>query len=1061
MIESLARCLETGGRAALKGNKLKIHSRRHLHSAFWSHGAGNIDLPAWWIFLLQTPVPTKESSLASKGGQLRDVVSSGLHNIFLDFLYPVHTLALIRRLKRSASAHQHAAKSVKRYSRSYTSIAKDFISGAKSVNVGDFNAYNGSARPQVGHVFRNNINEMLDSGNDAGHDELWQSYQDLLESSQSPSPQELVRMLRSLTLSKRTTDVERAIALFEGIPVHQRRAIHYSYAVSAALTLKDLHTAIEFHHEALSRINGPIGTAAILRYAIQEESWTQAIDTWHAYWEDKFSYYARPDIWTAVDALPLADLMSKASSASDFAISFSESTDDGVTAAAAQEFALELIRRAFNSRGIIFDTNQHWKLIEKARMLDQSNLSVQYQALDQLLSVDSREHGHGALHLYRILRKSPGFSPSHSILRTLTLKLIAVQSTSGLLMALDDWQTCSPAMPKQLAFETTKVFAKNGHLETTQKLFKDFVSKHGKPKSYSLYHSLLLVYSRRADTQGIISCFIDLRENYGFEPGIRAWNIVVATFARVGDIDGALTYFRQLRDAGVRPGSTTYFSLMSMYAKRGDRDAVDELYRQAEAEGISPTMGMIETIVLTYVNNGALQEAETLVEQALQMNLTGLRTFMWSVLLNAHALRRNVQEVSRLHKRMQEAGVPSNEMTYAALMTSLTVAGFPNAARKIMDTVMPRTQIKRTALHYAIVMGGYLSSNEPGEIFKLYKDMLRRNINPNMSTQNVLLRAAASVDKTDRSADVDSFAKTELVRARQTFEQTIANLDPMELAATEPRLFAGPNPINEAFTSTYFEYMVFLYGSEGAFSKAVELFDRYIDTTASARDNYQDAGGSPPMRLLSALMVTHINTESWNEVDRCWSLILEKSEKLACKSNSDTFRPGWVLHSRRFLINLPLHQYIKALTHQSRTEDLIDTIHNLHHAGYALNSPNWNTYIQALARSPQVTHHFRAFEDCERHLIPSWPGWASFRDPRSLKPKMYTMQRNTLLRQDEKALGYLTLVWLARAYLECRKQGKSGLMRNMERAGPRTVDAILNMPRLNDRAQSEVLRQEA
>lgn len=400
-------------------------------------------------------------------------------------------------------------------------------------------------------------------------------------------------------------------------------------------------------------------------------------------------------------------------------------------------------------------------------------------------------------------------------------------------------------------------------------------------------------------------------------------------------------------------------------------------------------------------------------------------------------------------------------MTYAALMTSLTVAKFPNAARKILDTVMPRTQIKRTALHYAIVMGGYLASNEPGEIFKLYKDMLRRNINPNMSTQNVLLRAAASVDKTDRSADVDSFGKTELIRARQTFEQTIANLDPAELAATEPRLFAGPNPINEAFTSTYFEYMVFLYGSEGAFTKAIELFDRYIATASTTRDNHQDAGGSPPMRLLSALMVAHINTESWSEVDRCWSLILEKSEKLACKSSSDTFRPNWVLHSRRFLINLPLHQYIKALTHQSRTDDLIDTIHNLQHAGYALNSPNWNTYIQALARSPQVTHHFRAFETCERHLIPSWPGWASFRDPRSLKPKMYAMQRDALLRQDEKALGYLTLVWLARAYLECRNQGKSGLMRNMERAGPRTVDAILNMPRLNDRAQSEILRQEA
>lgn len=1061
MVERVLRCLELGGHTALRGSKKEFPSRRHLHSAFWSHGAANIDLPAWWIFLLQTPESAHEPSSNKRGVHLRETVSSGLQNIFLDFLYPVQTLALIRRLKRSSNAHQHAARNAKRYSRSYASIAKDFISGAKAARVEGTPAATGSDTRQAGDLLKKGTEELLDSKDHTGlHDELWQNYQDLLELPQSLSPQSLVKMLRCLVLSGRTIDVERAVALFEGIPVQQRRAIHYSYAVSAALTLKDLNTAITIHQEASSRINGSIGTAAILRYAIQEESWTEAIDTWHRFWEDKLSYYTRPEIWAAVDAFPLVDLISKASSASDFAISISESTGQIAAATAAREFALELIGRAFSTVGITFNVNEHWKLVVKAKALDQTNDSIQKMALSQLISVDTQEHGHRALHLYRILRRSSSFSPTREILDAVTLKLLAQRSSSGMLMIIDDWRTYFAALPVRFIIRIARVLAQNGQLEAIQKLFDDYVSEYGKPIKNALYHSLLFVYSRRADTEGIIRCFNDLRENYGFEPGVKAWNSVISTFARVGDIDGALNYFQQLRVVGVRPDSATYSLLMSMYGKRGDRDAVDDLYAQTKAEGIPTTIKMIDTIVLANVNDGALEEAERLVEQALQMELDGARTFMWTVLLNAYALRKDVEKVSHLHKRMQEAGVPSDEMTYAALMTSLTIAKIPNAARKIMDTVMPRAKVKRTALHYAIVMGGYLAINQYGKVFQLYKNMLRDNLSPNMSTQNVLLRAAASVDKATSPADEGSERHSELFRAEQTFEQTIANLNPMELAASGPRLYAGPNPLNEAFTSTYFEYLIFLYGTEGAFTKATELYERYISTSLPLQGSDHGIETSPPTRLLSALMVTHIRTGNHSEVDRCWSLALEKAEQLACKSKADTFRPGWVLHSRRFIINLPLHQYITSLTNQNRTEDLIDTIDGLHSAGYALNSANWNTYIQALARSNRMVHRILAFESCELYLISNWPGWAALGDPKYMKPKLRAAQQDMLLKQDQRAPNYLTLVYLARAYLECRSQGKSGLTRTMERSGPRTVDAITNMPRLNDRPQSEILRQE-
>ena len=1059
MIERAARCLETGGRAAFRGTKKQVRSRRHLHSTFWTHGAGNIDLPAWWILLLQTPVVNDEVCTRRRKGEFQKVLCTGLEDIFLDFLYPVQTLALIRRLKRSATAYNQAAQNAKQYSRSYTSIAKEFITGVKATTIGA-EAYSISpSQNQDEDTLRQAISELLDTVDSTErYDELWQGYQDLLEMSQTLSPQEIVKMLRCLISSKRTVDDERALALFESIPVAERRAIHYSHAVSAALALKDVDTALFVHREALSRINGSIGTAAILGFAVQQELWTVAIETWHSLWEHKLSYYTSPDIWAAVDAMPLGNLISKASGAIDFANTVSESTQ-GEGALAAREFASEVTSHTFRVLGINFDISQHWELVKKTRVLDDAHGSIRTLALEQLLSVDSRDHGRQAVRLYQILRKSTGFSPTRKNLEVITQKVLLEWSTTNLSLIVDDWRNYFSTLPARLAITVAKLFAQHGHVERSQKILDDFVSEHGKPRHDMLYHHMLLAYNRRADTEGIVHCLEYLQETYGFKPGLKAWNLVISTFARIGDVDGALERLQKLHDAGLQPDSSTYFHLMSMYGKRGDLDAVSHLLDQSQEEGVPTTMQMYNAVVLANVNDGNLEVSENLIDQALRMDLQGSRTFMWNVLINAYALRKNVEKVSQLHKRMQELGEPSDNMTYAALMTSLTVAKFPDGARKILDTIMPRRKVKRTALHYAIVMGGYLATRQYGKIFQLYKQMLRSNLDPTMSTQNVLLRAAAAVDKATPSEEITG-DQAELIRAKQTFEQTLQNLNPMELATSEPRMFVGANPLNEAFSSTYFEYLIFLYGTDAAFNKVSELYDRYVTTPLPLRKDNRDMEASPPIRLLCALMVSHIRAGNHSEVDRCWNLALEKSEKLACKSNADTFRDGWVLHSRRFIINLPLHHYILSLTTQTRLPDLIDTIHDLHRAGYALNSSNWNKYIQALARSPQLANRVSAFHLCEAELMDSWPGWAKIGDPQYMQRKFRGAQRYMLLRQDQKAPNYLTLVWLARAFLEAKSQGQGGTMRRFEQAGPRTVDAVVNMPRVNDRPQSEILRQE-
>ncbi|KAK4694539.1 hypothetical protein P7C71_g3053, partial [Lecanoromycetidae sp. Uapishka_2] len=1078
MIERVARCLETGGRVCLRGSKQPFRSRRCLHNAFWSHGAANIDLPSWWILLLQTSDHKEGSRARTRINDVGKKVSGALQDIFLDFLYPVQTLAFIRRLKRSTAAHHNAAStvrtaasSVKQYSRNYTSFAEAVITGEKTAHgeaqeeVETAYADPSVAAPRSVDMIRRRIDEIFDAKDQTRlYDELWRNYQDLVEASQSLSQPEVIKMLRSLGKSKRPKDLERCVAFFESLPVPERRAIHYSHAVSAALALNDLNTALLIHQEARSRISGSIGTSAILGHTIQHELWHRAVGIWHQYWVvGKMAYFASADIWTTVDTLSLPVLIDRALSAANFAVSLSGNAEceaqDG--AGAARDFALELARRSCRRKGATFDVEKHWALLQKVKMLDASDIEISVMALNQLLSIVNREHGHRALHLYRILRKETAFTPSRELLSTITEMLLVQKSTLGMFMVVDDWQNYFKTLPAHIALKIANVLAQNGQLEATEKLFDKFCKEHGTPKSDSLYHSLLYVYNRRADVNGITRMLNRLGEDYGFKPGLRAYNYVISTFARIGDVHGAMSWYKKLEKKGIKPDRRTFSTLMVMFGTKGDRDALNEIFQLSKVEGIIANATMIDTLIQINIRDEDFEEAERLVKEASRTDLEGSHTFMWNILLNAHALRKNVEKVSELHGQMQQAGVAPDNMTYAALMTSLTVAKHPKAANKILQRVMPRANMKRTALHYAIVIGGFLATKEYGEIFRLYKDMIRRNLSPTMSTQNVLLRAAASIDMSNKSPKTIAGGPTELLRAQQTLEQTLATLDPMELAASEPRKFVGPSPVNEAFSATYFEYLIFLYGKDAAFDKVTELYERFMKTTSQF--THQDIEASPPMRLLSALMVAHRRGGNYEDIEKCWNLALDQCKELARRSKATFSKPGWVLHSRRFIISLPLRQYMKSLGEETpvpahKINQLNATIAYLQECGYELNSPNWNLYIQILSQSVLPDHQVLAFEECERELINHWPGWGYLGNPEYMKTKLSAMTRSTLLMPQQRMPAYLTFVRLAKAYVQARNRRTSATTNYIRHVAPRTVDAVNNMPRVEDRPQKTILR---
>ncbi|KAL8812555.1 MAG: hypothetical protein Q9223_007263 [Gallowayella weberi] len=1096
MIERAAACLKNGGNHLLRTPKWNLRTHRSLHSAFWSHGAGDIDLPAWWLALLQVPSACDLTcSSQDNATPASRPPPDGLDLGLLDFLYPEKTLAFIRKCVRGNSAtvrrrHRPSQLLLQR-SRAYTSAADgsgsvpldqakeeqelctDVTAETKVVN-------DGLVIPDESEC-KAKLHGLLYAKEHASDGRaIWQEYRQLMNTSLRLDPGDLIRLFERFSTSKESLEIfESTINLFNDIPESRRSAPHYKYAIKAALKLQQLESAMDMHREAVSRCQGDFGSSIIFEYVIHIRDWNRAEEIWKVYGDHRQLYCTAPDLlWERVDTMTVSWQMERAISAVKNTIQRIEITghDD---ARPMSSLAVSLVQRALNARRTGFKGTLQLRMLNLMRHIQQPDLILYRAAVLQNLSlgVQSHEHNEMAVKLYRQIRGELNIIPDLGLLKAMTKRFTTLRDSQGMHEVLQDYQRYHETLPPKLCSVLMAQLARHGDYDTVEALFQQYVTEFGKVDVQNHANLLLWACFRRAEANRAESVLQSLKEKYGYVPGLKAWNIVLATYVRVRDRDGAMTLFEKLVGSDIPPDKSSYGILMGMFAKEGDFEAAGGLYERATSAGIKPSPEMVNSLVVALVNGDRFDEAYQMVEKAQTMNFDEERTRsgplsltrMWNTLLTHCASKSQLHKVTQIQQRMQEFGVPFDSHTYSALMLALCIKKLPHAALKIMEDVMPRSGARVTALHYDIVMGGFLQTKEPEKILPLANEMLEKGIRPTFSTQNHLLRLASRVDEKDHHQE-DHHQEENLQeenlgerpfhagRAEQVLERALEALNPMELAPTGPKPRAQPNPPNVAFYASYFPYMIYLYGKKKSFEGVVRMYDKYVST---AQKVHGVAEVDPPVELLSALMVAHTNAGEHLDTEKCWHLAMEKSGKIACMMNADTSQPGWVLHKYRFLLALPLTRYMQSLHATSRLDDIVTTVDYLQHAGYQLSVYNWNEYVQILAKERRS---MAAFETCERQLMDDWPGWPSLvrgRRHKRAKKNLRKQLRPPKWEMGKQVPQYETLVHLAGVYNHLRRlpygTGKGPVM-ELQKVAPRALEAVLRMPKLNDDIQPGVLR---
>jgi pentatricopeptide repeat-containing protein PET309 len=792
----------------------------------------------------------------------------------------------------------------------------------------------------------------------------------------------------------------------------------------------------------------------LLAHALEKGHWQMACDIWIAFrrlreQSPSLSY----NIWLHSDELP--NLPDRAMQLARFVKDESDKPSGLMHALDSSVFATLLTTRALLAMSDA-ETLEPFKFHSLLKVLQHWDADVPEsyeQIIERLLKSG---HTKLAIQCYRKYRQRNTKKISRPILNKVLNVACKHYSILGMQQVLDDWFRFY-SKPSGHAYRLCiSAFATRGEADTVKALFDQYVKSRGGEetiKNADDIAPLLDVHSRRGELSEVVKIFNGIEEKYGVRPSIKCWNILIKAHGKVHDIDGAFAQFQRLLTSSVQPDSYTYGTLMGICTTRGDLGQAMELYQLVEGQGVAKSAAMIDCIVLGHIQENRLLQAEKICNDALAMNFKVPLTRMWNYLLTAYAMRRDLENTNRILHRMYDAGVDYDGATYSALMQALAMVKQPDRANDILNNVMREAGVKVTSFHYAVVMGGYIANGELHKVFRVHSQMLRRNLKQTVSTRLMMLKASVLEDQ--RAFESGS-QEEQWIKAEKYFYDAYIAPDAQEMA-DNMRKGVGYEPLDTAYLSSYFGYLIFVLGNRNAFYRATQLYERYIDNIPGHRRE------DLPLKILGALMAVSFKNNDYESVQQLWELAFEKAKK-----QGQPFQvpepPGEqkILPLHEQVLAIPLSIQMRSLERQQKIDQLYGTKTQVEKAGFVLDNKNWNIYIQCLARS---NRYKEAFDLCELRLMSGWTGWARIRWKEPERNRLSYELRQ--MRKNKKAMFlrpfHGTFLQLAKAYMDLQdkaaeSQSARDLQDYLESKCRMTLHALRTMERADDDLEREILQ---
>jgi pentatricopeptide repeat-containing protein PET309 len=1133
MLERASTCLESGRRQLFRAPKPCLRSRRVLHAHFWHHGASDLSLPIWWAAssIFDPASGDVDDRAANKTASSASQPHGGA---LLDFLYPEKTLALLKRL----SVHRPDVTEPRRrhvYAtglRKFSTVRAQSLGGAEtSVDA----AVVAHAKEEAGRFLRGSdavgqLRKVLQSAAPGKQELAWQLYTAISEDKLAGQNDLRCNLLNYLVQDGDPAVPGRVLQVFGELEPAARRSSSYRAAIVAYTTLRMIGPAINLLEEIEPGQNLDslhTGTDVVLRRTIFDEQWDLTLRVFRTVLRQTPKLRQKPtrlairygdtlpEIWQEVAQLPelLEHFQSFLRHVREFSRELRSSPQlEQDLSSFVMTFVPHVMERVLTAKkpDEDFIWNYFIKLFDDLHSLNLPTSACYEYAIKRMMELPRyQEYSNQRkiwFELYRRYRQHytdqtepnrEGSSPrdlvsrpSQNLIRNLIYQHTQRNGEKRVQDHVQDLRTFYPDRPLRpgLLKHIITFYAIRGDEERVCEYMDELQSNYTDDVDLKILTSLLYVYARRADVEGTIKQFRRIHEEFKLDPDSACWNILLLAYVRADDLDGALECFNNCIDYGIVPDEQTFGPLLDFCAQRGDVEAFETLFSKAKQMGVQLDADVRARAgyVQTFMNAGDPEGAKAIALRMLESWQAGTLsgdplTQTWNRLIQHHALKGDLAGSRQYYKQMVENNIPLDSWTYGSLMRALIEVKQTNAAYKLLKVTMPQNGFQIHALHYAIVITGFLREGQLEQALEAYERMRDRHVPQTESSREATIQALGTADLQKLANRGAKDPKYQLLRVKDALAEMLVSSTKHEIAHDQPKHSRSIDARNYgAVPQSYYGLMISLYTARSAYKISKKLFQKAQEAAPDSEDHIV------PLTLVTAMMEAHLKAGNHNEVDRCWAIARLSADKLTKTfhqvvhqppaipevdslldpSIQARFQDSRISNNRRHILIRPARLYIRSLLARGDDKALLTaqrTIRNLLVNGFTLDNFVWNEFIQHLALRNRLVD---AFTICEEYLMPRFPGWRNLM-PGYLRKNLTGYQWMELRHYEIKKTSvlprYKTLVLLAKMYGQTKRDERNGigydteaqawLREVLEKSSPNTVRAIETMPRTYDKLQ--------
>lgn len=571
-------------------------------------------------------------------------------------------------------------------------------------------------------------------------------------------------------------------------------------------------------------------------------------------------------------------------------------------------------------------------------------------------------------------------------------------------------------------------YARRGDVASVKRLWEEYTYHYNKDRQPKRlvpgksigenpdFLAILHVHAVRGELSEVRRIFAEAQEIFGAELNIMCWNILLNAHAKAGEYDGAVRVFGVLKKA-VRPDKYSYGTMMGMAGSRGDLEFTLELYRMAKNDGLEPDITMIDCVVEAYCQNDKLKDAESIVLMTTQKERFSKAelVILWNTLLFHHSMRRELRIVNRFLSEMSKYKINYNGETYTHLLRGLALCRQPHHALFLIQEAVRTRAWQPNLKHYTLLMTSFMRTGQFGEALRTSK-MIESFGLP--TTGQVLYKVLQALGKwaTRLHGSKNAHqAKTFLANALRDFRKSIeGDKQPLKSISKnakvqEPWLTMAPEPVSYRGRTAQASLLIFVFTQLREVATIPEILELWQASSPEA-----SGATEPPLKLLEAIMLAAYHEKSYADVEEVWKIVFERVLKMSRVSAPGTSR-AQPLASTRYALNDSLKTMQRMYGDRNDSDSLRNLITAVLHAGFRLDSKNWNYYVQFLVRNKKWRE---AFMVCEEHLMPMFHGWQRVRAKLTNVPTRLPldMRRRGQDPHYPRPISY-TLMMLSKAYM--------------------------------------------